>query len=78
MTNIEDFDTLRDLYPYGTNSHNYVYNLLTSEGWTQRFYETNSNVDDTDFATQGGNLDNADLHNHFGQGDWSGGTAYIQ
>lgn len=70
MTNIENFDSLTSLSPDGTISHTHVYNWLTGEGWSQNFYETNANVDDTDFSTSGGGLDNADLHYHFGHGDW--------
>jgi hypothetical protein len=77
MTNIENFDSLTDLYPDGTYSHAYVYNYLTGQGWSQLFYETDANVDDTDFATTGGGLNNADLHYHFGHGIYSGGITHV-
>ena len=71
MTNIENFDTLSDLYPEGSNTYTNVTNWLTgTPGWTQLFYDTDSNVDDTDFATNGAGLNNADLHYHFGHGDY--------
>ncbi|MFA4878087.1 MAG: DUF6345 domain-containing protein [Methanoregula sp.] len=78
MTNIENFNSLPNLYPYGTNSHAYVYNWLAGQGWSQRFYETNSNVDDTDFATSGEGLNNVDLHYHFGHGDYIGTSTQVQ
>jgi len=78
MTNVENYDSLTNLYPYGTNSHAYVYNWLTGQGWSQAFYETDANVDDTDFATSGGGLNNADFHYHFGHGDYISGTTYVQ
>jgi len=40
--------------------------------------DTDANVDDTDFATSGGGLNNADLHYHFGHGDWISGITYVQ
>lgn len=75
MTNIEHYDgAWTDLYPYGTNSHVELYNSLTGQGWTQSFYDTNANVDDTDFATAGGGLNNVDLHYHFGHGTYQSPT----
>ena len=79
MTNVENYNTLTSLYPYGTNSHAYVYNWLTgTPGWTQRFYDTDANVDDTDFATNGGALNDADLHYHFGHGDYANQIGIVQ
>jgi len=78
MTNVENYDSLTDLYPDGTYSHAYVYNWLTGQGWTQAFYDTDANVDDTDFATSGGGLNNADLHYHFGHGDYVSGSTYVE
>jgi hypothetical protein len=76
MTNIENYDSLTDLYPDGSNSHAYIYNGLTGQGWSEQSYQVDSNVDDTDFATSGGGLNNVDLHYHFGHGDQilSGGS----
>lgn len=78
MTKIENFNSLPSLSPYGTDSHTQVYNWLVGQGWSQRFYETEVNVDDSDFATNGGGLDQSDLHYHFGHGDWISGTTYVQ
>jgi PKD repeat protein len=77
MTNIENFDTLTDLYPYGTMTHTNVSNWLTgTPGWVELFYDLDTNVDNVDFATTGEGLNNADLHYHFGHGDYVdiGGT----
>ena len=78
MTNIENFDSLPSLSPEGTTSHTHVYNWLTGEGWSQNFYDTNANVGDTDFSTTGGGLNNADLHYHFGHGDWVNSETCVQ
>jgi hypothetical protein len=77
MTNVENYDSQTDLYPDGTNSHAYLYNWLTGQGWSQAFYDIDANVDDTDFATSGGGLNNADLHYHYGHGDWISRVGYL-
>ena len=78
MTNVENFDNQVDLYPDGSNSHAYLYNWLTGQGWSQRFYDQDVAVDDTDFATSGGGLNDADLHYHFGHGDYQSATGYLE
>jgi len=78
MTTVENYDSLVDLYPDGTISSTYVYNWLTGQGWTQKFHQMDASVDDTDFATNGGALNDADLHYHFGHGDWISGTTHVQ
>jgi len=57
--------------PYANEIHNNVQSWLTGAGWTQRFYEFNPYVEDTDFGSQNSGyqgLDEADLHYHFGHG----------
>jgi len=77
MTNVENYDSQTDLYPDGTSSHAYVYNWLTGQGWSQAFYHVDTSVDDTDFATSGGGLNNADFHYHYGHGDWISSVGYL-
>ncbi|MCK9591070.1 MAG: hypothetical protein M0Q91_03525 [Methanoregula sp.] len=54
MTNIETFNTLPSLSPYGTTSHTDIYNWLTgTPKWTQMFYETGANVEDSGLQLRG-------------------------
>ncbi len=71
ITNVEWYDNSEDLYPFGTGVANAVKNRLNGAGWSQRFYETDYNVDDYDFGySQSGyqGLDEAEFHYHFGHG----------
>ncbi len=75
VTNIEQYDWLSDLYPYGTEIANEVrYWLGTKAGWTEKFYHKDSEVTKEDFGTsnigyQG--LDESDFHWHTGHGLWA-------
>lgn len=53
---------------------------LLKDGWTQVFWDNDTDVTKQDFGTDGGGLDNAALHFHFGHGDaeWFGfGSSFI-
>lgn len=72
MTNVEWYDSSPDLYPGGTNVCNVVSSWLGGgAGWSQRFYDRDSNVNDLDFGSQNTGyqgLDEAEFHYHFGHG----------
>ncbi|WP_202319831.1 hypothetical protein [Archaeoglobus neptunius] len=72
ITNIEDYTSLDDLTPFGTQVANKVqYWLGTEDGWIQKFYHKDSSVDRENFGIldsgwQG--LDESDFHWHVGHG----------
>lgn len=81
MTNVEWYDTLSDLFPWGRNICTVVSNWLGgSAGWSQQFYDQDGNVNDLDFGSQDSGyqgLDGAELHYHFGHGDLISGETYV-
>lgn len=68
--------------PYANEIHTTVRNWLTgAPGWTERFYEFNPYVEDTDFGSQNSGyqgLDEADLHYHFGHGININGESHVK
>ncbi|AKB51927.1 hypothetical protein MSBRW_2674 [Methanosarcina barkeri str. Wiesmoor] len=72
VTIIENYSVLNSLAPHGTENYGIVENWLHDvAGWNEYFYDSETNVDETDFGTldsgyQG--LDDADFHYHLGHG----------
>ena len=58
--------------PYREEMHSTIQNWLTgTPGWSEQFYASNTEVEDTDFGTQDSGyigLDDAVLHYHYGHG----------
>jgi hypothetical protein len=81
MTNVEWYDTISDLFPWGRDVCNVVSNWMGgSAGWSQRFYDRDGNVNDLDFGSQNSGyqgLDEAEFHYHFGHGDLVSGETYV-
>ncbi|MEA1865795.1 MAG: DUF6345 domain-containing protein [Euryarchaeota archaeon] len=79
VTIIEDYsksgvpgDRLCNLDPWGQEAYDKVrYWLHDTAGWSEEFYENDSDVGETDFGTKNvgyKGLDEADFHYHFGHG----------
>lgn len=72
VTTIEDYVVLDDLDPWGQQEYANVEHWLHDvAGWTEEFYESEYNVDESDFGTSDTGylgLDDADFHFHFGHG----------
>ncbi len=71
ITNIENYQYLDDLTPWGTQFANIVDTRLSKDGWSKNFYHKDSGVTKEDFGTsnygyQG--LDGSNFHWHFGHG----------
>lgn len=53
----------------GTVSCSYVSKWLNDDGWTQKSYKKDQSVDIEDFGSQGGGLNEATFHYHYGHGE---------
>jgi len=66
------------MLPYRSEMRSTLSTWLTgTPGWTERFYESNGWVDDTDFGTTGQGLNLAELHYHYGHGGNDGSHSYL-
>ncbi|MDK2939542.1 MAG: hypothetical protein PWQ51_1707 [Methanolobus sp.] len=78
VTTIEEYTVLDDIDPWGDYEYARVeYWLHDVAGWNEEFYESEYNVDETDFGTSNSGyegLDEADFHFHLGHGVDDGGT----